>query len=221
MLYFVRHRQRIWQQNRHTLTICGAWLLPVSAFAIWYFPENVHFWIPNLIPLLVIVALLLKDARPSAGEALLSKSVLPVTALPADQPTANWYRQAALGIVQFTDSDDLLIPLGSGEYKHVPPYVHYYAGTLALYANGILFDAAEKARFEMMIQQTWDAGGQVYVFGDVFSSELGHLALSKLSGVPEEEVARRIAALFDGYRLDPIYDDGVHPVLYELRPPHD
>ena len=232
--YFVRHLRRLWTNHRVILIFCLAWALPNIAFALWYFPENVHFWIPNLVPMGILFALILRDARKHrkgwwSGRLVTGAGVLLVallfgvnffgSILPARRPEANWNRQAASLIARYATKDDLIINLGVGEYKHLQPYVIYYAKAAIWPVGGIAFDGRSSEDVTQAIDHYLEQGRHVYVFPDVFTSELGYIGLSKLSGVSEEQIKQQVAGLLSSYQLKAVAHEHGRPALYELTRP--
>ena len=116
-LYALRHIRRLWAENRRVFTVFILWTFPIAAFAVWYFPENVHFWAPLLIPLGAVMALALKDVQthiqhrwPLVLTALTVVLLFGVnfvgSILPAHDPTSNWNWDAARFIGQHTKPDE-------------------------------------------------------------------------------------------------------------------
>jgi hypothetical protein len=226
-LYALRHIRRLWAENHHVFTVLLLWIVPTAAFAIWYFPENVHFWTPLLIPLGAVVALVLKDAqahvphrRPLVLAALTIVLLFGVnfvgSILPAHNPASNWNRDVAQFIGQHTEPEDLIISLEAGEYKHLPPNVTYYAGNLVFTMRGVFFAPEAEPALRRHIEDTFAQGHSVYLFGDVFQSRTGHIGIARLSGLTEDEVRERIEGLFAGCSLTLVANHPRHPPLYRV-----
>jgi len=223
----VRHLGQIWSRHWRILVVCLLWALPIAAFAVWYFPENVHFWTPLLVPLGAAVALVLEDAqvhfrqrRPLllglVAVALLFGANFVGSILPAHDPTSNWNRDAALLIGQHTQPEDLVVSLEAGEYKHLPPNVSCYGGNSTMGVRGSFFMEDGETFVARRITACVDEGHSVYLFGDVFESRQGHIGIARLAGLTEEQVRTRIEAMFDGCTLLPVAAVTLHPPLYRL-----
>jgi hypothetical protein len=234
-LYFFRHLKCLWVSQRRVLVICLVWALPVSLFALWYFPENVHFWIPILIPCGVILALILQDAQGHRGSWLARNAMvigwlfvlslfainLMGSILPAHDPGSNWNRDAALQVGRYADHDDLVITLGVGDYKHLPAYLDYYVGRYPLAVSSVVYESLSAEAFRQHIKQSFGEGHSVFVFADVFDSCLGYVGMSRLSGKPIGQIQGQTVRLFQGYCLQEVDRGEGHPRLYELKSPAD
>lgn len=226
-LYAVRHARRLWAESWRMLMVFLVWTVPIAAFAVWYFPENVHFWTPLLVPLGAVAALVLRDAQiyvPERRPLLLGAFAVALlfgvnfigSILPAHDPASNWNRDAALWIGEHTAPEDLVISLEAGEYKHLPPNVTYYAGNAVFGARGLFFEPGREAMLRRQIEAHLAAGRPVYLFGDVLESRLGHIGIARLAGLTEDNVRERIEQMFAGCTRTIAAEHNRHPPLYRL-----
>jgi hypothetical protein len=231
LFYAIRSWRRIWSNHRALLSLCLVWIIPFALFGIWYFPMSSHHWMPNLVPLWVLFALVLKDAQEHFGKlspgwqkGLVTGFLLCLfsvnffgSILPAHDPHTNWNLQLALELNNYVDREDLLIPLEAGEYKHLPPHASYYIGCQVIPARGIL-GGYPKSYVQQQIENTIARGHRVYVLSDVFDSELGYAHLSRYSGLSKAKIREEMNGLFANYNLVvSLRDDVQKPLLYEVK----
>ncbi len=143
--YLIRYWKRPWCHHRKLLAICLAWIIPFSVLGLYLRPETVHVWLPILVPVCLILALVLQDAKhnrvlceylPLKGWQTLAISFLVAlfslnffgSILPGHNPNSNWTLRMSSLLKDWAGEDDLVICLEAGEFKHLPPSRHVLLG---------------------------------------------------------------------------------------------
>jgi hypothetical protein len=210
-----------------------AWIIPFSAFGLYLRPENVHAWIPVLVPVCLILALVLQDARrnanlctllsPKGQEILVILVVIALfslnffgSILPAHNPNSNWNLRMSLLLRNQASADDLVIPLEAGEFRHLPPHLLYYIGSQVIPIRGSLLGGYSGDYIDRKIQEKLSSGNRVFVLFDVFDSKLGYAHIARASGMTEDEIGEKLADFFAKYELVAVVREGDQPLVYEI-----
>jgi hypothetical protein len=215
--------------------LCISWLVPFAIFTVWLSPMTSHHWIPNLIPIWTIFALVLKDIKDNMSHGLAAHIKLQGftliflfslffvnffgSILPDHNPQANWNMELALFLSDHISERDLIMPLEAGDYKHVPPYIMHYVGCEVIPVRAYLFQEELGPYIRGEIEARLSESRHVYVLFDAFDSDQGYRQISRATGLSNEEIRRRIDELFTGYDLQmALQQDDGEPLLYELIP---
>jgi hypothetical protein len=199
--------------------------------ALWRQTANVHNWIPILVPVWVIFALILRNAKEKLAHKLAPRrqylivGLFTVTLfavnffgsiLPAHNPISNWNLRLTLLLKEHVSRRDLVIPLGAGEFRHIEPYIRYYIGCEAIPASALVLGDYPESLIETGIAAKLVAGNRVYVLADVFGSHAGYIHIARAAGLTEEAVGQRLQAVFGRYAKTVVVEERGVPLVYEI-----
>jgi hypothetical protein len=172
----VVHMRSLKGERRWLVSVLLVWLAVYAAFFFWWEPDNVEFWIASLPPVLLLLALALRGARPWGPSVWIGFSVA-VTAMGMNYDTINrrgdpdtdLQRVIAAALQQRSEPADLLlIPDGLLEL-YLPYYErhdNFVSLNQALFDNRGDWDGACQALHER-IDTTRHAGAAVLVADEV------------------------------------------------------
>jgi len=217
-----------------TLTI---WFVSFSLGALFWLPENVHYWLPNLIPICVMAAEAWSVER-RGGErenrlmplvwamlvVCLTIANLAGSIMPLQKPLGNPYRAMALSFENHLRPGAAVVTLGAGEYRQAPTYLKYYLGCEAMSVRRMFIAPDDRRRSDYraalveMLDRAADRGAGAYLLSDLFDSELGYAQLSSWGHLSRGKIRAGIESLLAPWELEPVARHGERLTLYQMRP---
>jgi len=236
-IWLLRRWSRIRAFSPYLVDMMTVWFVSFGLGALIWLPENVHYWLPNLIPVCVVGAIacsvdLQKYRKKDIGlylawvTLLLGMSIanLVGSILPLRDPIYNPNRAMALSFEHQLEPGAAVIMLGAGEYRQAPTYLKYYIGCDAMSMRRIFIAPDDRRRSDYrdalveMIETSLENGTGAYALSDLFDSELGYAQLISWGQCERGKIVTEIESLLAPWELRPVARHGDCLTLYEMLP---
>jgi len=236
-IWLLRRWDRIRASNPYLVDMMTVWFVSFSVGALIWLPENVHYWLPNLIPVCVVgaiaysVELQMHRKRNSDIHSAWAVFLLGLTTanlvgsiLPLRVPRPNPYHAMVLSFEHEVESGAAVIVLGAGEYRQAPTYLKYYIGCDAMSVRRMFIAPDDRRRGDYrdalmeMIETALKDGAGAYALSDLFDSELGYAQLTSWGHYEKSKIANEIESLLVPWVLHPVAWHGDRLTLYEMLP---
>lgn len=213
------------------------WFTVFGLGALVWLPECVHFWLPNLVPLCVLIALAHgSEAQTAPRETrstlrgwvialvFIAAANLVGSILPLRDPSSNPYVPLVQTLKGHVPPGAAIVTLGGGEYRHAPAYLEYYLHCTAMPARRVFIAPDDRRRQDYSdaltttLRTAIENGAGAYALSDLFESELGYAQLVSWGNLDRQQIRQGIESLLAPWELKPLARHDGRLTLYELLP---
>ena len=236
-IWLLRRSRAIAASNRGLVRAMLIWSLAFGLGALAWLPECVHFWLPNLVPLCVLIALAAgSEAHADTGKArttlrnwlillaIISGANLIGSILPLRDAPSNPYLPLVETLKDHVPPGAAVVSLGGGEYRHAPAYLEYYLHCTAMPIRRAFIAPDDRRRQDYSdaltttLRTAIENGAGAYALSDLFESELGYAQLVSWGSLNRQEIRPGIESLLAPWELKPVACHDGRLTLYQLLP---
>ena len=213
------------------------WSVAFGLGALIWLPECVHFWLPNLVPLCVLIALAhgsevqetTRETKSTlrgwvAALVFIAAANLLGSILPLRDASSNPYVPLVQTLEGHVPPGAAVVSLGGGEYRHAPAYLEYYLHCEAMPARRVFIAPDDRRRQDYrdaltaILQTATQNGTGAYALSDLLDSELGYAQLVSWGNFDRQQIRQGIESLLAPWELKPVACHDGRLTLYKLLP---